>query len=285
SWYTQEVKEKIADQGTIAHIEEVPEDLRRIFTTAHDVAPQWHVRMQAAFQKFTDNSVSKTINLPHEATVDDIEKAYILAYEQGCNGITVYRDGCKEAQVLNVGTKTVNGHAELRVRPIKVEGATYRIETPLGTAFITVNHDGNRDPFEVFINVGRAGSEVAAMAEAIGRLISTTLRFGNHLPAKERAREIIEQLHGIGGANAVGFGVNRVRSLPDAVAKAIAMHFEIQNPKSKIQNEGRETEAKNVPMFLETKQIKRDLCPSCGAGALVLEEGCAKCYACGYSKC
>ncbi|MEK7127356.1 MAG: adenosylcobalamin-dependent ribonucleoside-diphosphate reductase, partial [Patescibacteria group bacterium] len=143
SWYTDTIKEKIVNEGTVAHIMEVPEQLKNVFVTAHDITPEWHVKMQAAFQKFTDNSVSKTINLPNSATVEDIKNAYTLAYQTGCNGITVYRDGCKDVQVLNIGTKPKEQSVikELPKRPVKVEGATYRIETPLGTAFITVNHD------------------------------------------------------------------------------------------------------------------------------------------------
>lgn len=277
SWYTEAVKEKIVNEGTVAHIMEVPQELKKVFVTAHDITPLWHVKTQAAFQKFTDNSVSKTINLSNSAAVEDIKNAYALAYQTGCNGITVYRDGCKEAQVLNIGTKKEQPVLkELPKRPVKVEGATYRIETPLGTAFITVNHDEENNPYELFINIGKAGSEVAAMAEALGRLISTTLRFGNHRPAKERALEIVDQLSGIGGAGVVGFGVNKVKSLPDAVAKAIAMHFGVVKEKTE--------ENKEFPV-LTVSPAKRDLCPSCGAAALVLEEGCSKCYACGFSKC
>jgi ribonucleoside-diphosphate reductase alpha chain len=290
-WYTEAVKEKIAAEGTVAHIDEIPEEIKRIFVTAHEIAPSWHVRMQAAFQKHTDNAVSKTINLPNSATAQDIKDAYVLAYRTGCKGITVYRDGCKETQVLNVGNKgqeTGNREPsvikELPKRPIRVEGATYRIETPLGTAFITVNHDEENNPYEVFINIGKAGSEVAAMAEALGRLISTTLRFGNHRPAKERALEIVDQLSGIGGAGVVGFGTNRVKSLPDAVAKAIAMHFGVDK---KYQGTGIQYQGKPEYQILTPNPlgIKRDLCPSCGAAAFVLEEGCSKCYACGFSKC
>lgn len=290
-WYTLEVREKIATQGTIAHIEEIPEDIRRLFVTAHDISYPWHVKMQAAFQKYTDNAVSKTINLPKSATVEEVKNAYLLAYTTNCNGITVYRDGCKEVQVLNLGTKEkANGQAkteivvaELQPRPMKVEGATYRIETPLGTAFITVNHDSDGNPFEVFVAIGKAGSEVAAMAEAIGRLISTTLRFGNHLPARERAREIVDQLRGIGGAGAVGFGDNKVRSLPDAVAKAIAIHFNLNGAKTK--DTGSEPVGNFKWQSENSSVVKRDLCPSCGEAALTFEEGCSKCYACGFSKC
>jgi len=290
-WYTPTVKEKISKAGTLAHVDEAPLEVKKIFPTAHDISYDWHVKMQAAFQKYTDNAVSKTINMINSASPEDVLKSYLLAYDSGCLGITVYRDGCKDAQVLNLGTaKKANGHAavsavsvpvELQPRPVKVEGATYRIETPLGTAFITVNHSASGDPFELFINIGRAGSEVAAMAEAIGRLISTTLRFGNHLPAKDRAREIVDQLRGIGGANAVGFGADRVRSLPDAVAKAIAMHFDL-NGKTESVSEP----ISNFKFQIENSSaVKRDLCPSCGAAAFVFEEGCSKCHSCGYAKC
>ncbi|MCL5431929.1 MAG: vitamin B12-dependent ribonucleotide reductase [Patescibacteria group bacterium] len=297
-WFTQGVKDKIADQGTIAHIEEIPQEIRKLFVTAHDLDYSWHVKMQAAFQKYTDNAVSKTINMANSATQEDIRNAYVMAYETGCRGITVYRDGSKEIQVLNLGTNDkpnghVNGHAnghaavaemKLKPRPVKVEGATYRIETPLGTAFITVNQDEEGNPFEVFMSVGKAGSEVAAMAEALGRLISTTLRFGNHLPARERAREIVDQLAGIGGGSAVGFGPNRVRSLPDAVAKAISLHFNL-NQVSRIEDKAENQQTIIHDSKYLTQSVKRDLCPSCGAAAFVYEEGCAKCLACGYSKC
>lgn len=288
-WYTDAVKEKIATEGTIAHIDEIPEEIKMLFRTAHDISPASHVQMQAAFQKYTDNAVSKTINLPNSATREDIKNAYLQAYETGCRGITVYRDGCKSVQVLNLGTKEkTNGHApvvttspELEPRPVKVEGATYRIETPLGRAFITVNHDVEGNPFEVFVIIGKAGSEVAAMAEAIGRLISTTLRFGNHKPARERAREIVDQLRGIGGSSSVGFGSDRVRSLPDAVAKAISLHFNLNGEPPKLSTEP-ELSPGQLPL---TTQVKRDLCPSCGAAAFIYEEGCSKCLSCGFSKC
>ncbi|MEK7503895.1 MAG: hypothetical protein AAB550_00100, partial [Patescibacteria group bacterium] len=160
----------------------------------------------------------------------------------------------------------------IKPRPMRVEGATYRIETPLGVSFITVNQDPDGNPFEVFVIIGKAGSEVAAMAEALGRLISTTLRFGNHLPARERAREIMQQLQGIGGGKSVGFGPNKIKSLPDAVARALGMHFGMigYQPESE------------TPKQLT---IHRDLCPKCGEATFAFEEGCKKCYGCGYSEC
>ncbi len=299
-FFSEALMDKVAKHGTIRDMEEIPEDVRKIFGTAHEIEPTWHVRMQAAFQKHTDNAVSKTINLRNESIVEDIKKAYMEAWETGCRGITVFRDGCKVEQVLNLGvrndqapmTNKPNGfahdHPVMKPRPVKVEGATYRIETPIGTSFITVNHDGEGNPFEVFVIIGRAGSEVAAMAEALGRLISTTLRFGNHLPAKQKIKEIMDQLHGIGGGSSIGFGVNKVRSLPDAIARALGMHFGLigfqeENPNVKLS----ETNVFQPELLqLEIKPTRKaDLCPGCGNVSLIFEEGCKKCYGCGYSQC
>jgi ribonucleoside-diphosphate reductase alpha chain len=303
-FYSEELMGQVAEKGTVRQIQEVPEDVRRIFGTAHEIDPQWHVRMQAMFQKNTDNAVSKTINFRHDVTVEEVKKAYMLAWETGCRGITVFRDGSKGDQVLNLGTngkvqnsnsQMTNGKIEeadtIKPRPVRVNGATYRIETPLGNAFITVNHDDDGNPFEVFVTIGKAGSEVAAMAEALGRLISTTLRFGNHLPAKERAKEIMDQLAGIGGGRSVGFGRQKIRSLPDAVAKAIGMHFGLvgfkQEPTERAKPAVQEellsggNGHSQIPLFVK----KTDLCPKCGEAALVFEEGCRKCYGCGYSEC
>ncbi len=307
-FYSEELMKKVAEHGTVRQMEEIPEDVRKVFGTAHEIEPIWHVKMQAAFQKYTDNGVSKTINLRNEVTVNDIKNAYMMAWDTGCRGITVFRDGCKGEQVLNLGTNSqipspnpqTNSNIQVPIkegpavkpRPVRVEGATYRIETPMGTAFITVNHDDDGNPFEVFVIIGKAGSEVAAMAEALGRLISTTLRFGNHIPAKERAKELMEQLSGIGGGRSVGFGITKVRSLPDAVAKAIGMHFgllgfsddgkKVKEPEPVQQTIEAVTDG-HMQMALFKK--KADLCPKCGETSLVFEEGCKKCYSCGYSEC
>ena len=275
-FHSEELMAKIAEHGVVRSLSEIPEDVRAVFGTAHEIDPQWHVKTQAVFQKYTDNGVSKTINLRHDTTVEDIKKAYMMAWETGCNGITVFRDGSKGEQVLNLGIKTSPQTQLIKPRPVKVEGATYQIETPVGSAFITVNHDSDGNPFELFVTIGKAGSEVAAMAEAIGRLISTTLRFGNHLPAKERAREIMDQLRGIGGGSAVGFGPNKIRSLPDAVAKAIGTHFGLIGYQAE-----QAPQAAQASLFAK----KPDLCPGCGNAELVFEEGCKKCYGCGYSEC
>ena len=285
-FWSEDLMAKVAEKGVVRDIEEVPEDVRKIFGTAHEIDIDWHIRTQTAFQKYTENAVSKTINLRHDATVDDVKKAYLAAWEGSCKGITIFRDGSKSEQVLNLGLnkkeEKKNDAAPTQVimeRPVKVEGATYRIVTPLGSAFITVNQDSEGNPFELFITIGKAGSEVAAMAEALGRMISTTLRFGNHKPPIERAREIVEQLKGIGGGRSVGFGPNKVRSLPDAVAKAISLHFGFNNV------------SHDAPGVIEAASDKEetkvvgDICPACGSPALVYQEGCSKCHACGHSEC
>lgn len=290
-FYSEELMEKVAQHGVIRNMEEIPEEVRNIFGTAHEIDPIWHIKIQSAFQKYTENAVSKTINLRHEATVEDVKNAYLTAWETGCKGITIFRDGSKDFQVLNLGTK--NGEAKegskevakpvIMERPLKVEGATYRILTPLGSAFITINQTPEGDPFELFITIGKAGSEVSAMAEAIGRMVSTNFRFGNHLPARERAREIMEQLQGIGGGRSVGFGPNKIRSLPDAVARAISLHFDF----STKQNSDIVAPPAQMPTIAQADVEMKvgDICPSCGAPAMVFEEGCAKCHACGHSEC
>lgn len=288
-FWSEDLMAKVAEKGVIRDIPEIPEDVRKLFGTAHEIDIDWHIRTQTAFQKYTENAVSKTINLRHDATVDDVKKSYLSAWEGNCKGITIFRDGSKGEQVLNLGLnkkeeKTSDpAHAPQLIldRPMKVEGATYRIVTPLGSAFITVNQDANGNPFEVFITIGKAGSEVAAMAEALGRMISTTLRFGNHLPPLERAKEIVEQLKGIGGGRSVGFGPNKIRSLPDAVAKALSLHFGFASAEPNHQEAQPEVSAIED---VGTKTVG-DICPACGSPALVYQEGCSKCYACGHSEC
>jgi ribonucleoside-diphosphate reductase alpha chain len=290
-FWSDELKAKVSEKGVIRNIPEIPEDVKKVFGTAHEVDIEWHIKTQSIFQKYTENAVSKTINLRHDATIDDVKKAYLMAWETNCKGITIFRDGSKSTQVLNLGV----GKKEepktgvpvqtqiIQDRPVRVDGATYKIITPLGSAFITVNQDPNGNPFEVFITIGKAGSEVAAMAEALGRMISTTLRFGNHLPPRERAREIVEQLRGIGGSRSVGFGPNKIRSLPDAVAKALSLHFGFTSNGENHQVP-QQVQVEGLPKEVELEKVG-DICPSCGSPALVYEEGCAKCHACGHSEC
>lgn len=269
-FWSEDLMNKILARGSIHDLQEVPEDIRNIFVTAHEVEPHWHVRMQAAFQKHTDNGVSKTINMPNDATRQEIEDAYLLAYGLGCIGITVFRDGCKDTQVLHIGA--VPEETTPRARSVKLQGATYRKNTPVGAAYITVNNGGDsQKPFEVFINVGKAGSDVAAIAEGLGRLISLILRTSD---PHERAQDIVGQLRGIGSGRPQGFGQQRVMSLPDAVAQVIAEHIGI----------GATSLLPGLP-DMDESSLRGDLCPECGQATFVFEESCKKCYGCGYAEC
>ncbi len=282
--YSEEMMKAVVERGTVRGLSGVPEEIQRTFVTAHEIGTEWHVRMQATFQQHTDNGVSKTINLPHSATEEDVAKAYLMAYELGCIGITVFRDGCKGDQVLHVGTRkdeteagpTVEVGTGIKPRPEALPGKTYRMQTPVGTAFITVNDNGKGagEPFEVFVSVGKAGSETMAHAEALGRLISLVLRLPlpEDMSPQDRVAEIVGQLSGIGGGRPLGFGRKRILSLPDALAQALAQHVGL--------TEVREQKQTNMPL---TKV--GDLCPDCQQATLVNEEGCRKCYSCGFSEC
>ena len=301
-FYSPELMEKVARHGTLHGIAEVPEHVRRVFVTAHEIAPEWHVRMQAAFQKHTDNGVSKTINLPNSATVEDVAHAYQMAYDLGCLGITVFRDGCKSAhggQVLHVGTGKAEGDSgaaaaqtseakamtaedatvekasmAVKPRPRTLRGVTYRVDTPLGTGYVHVNQGASGEPFEIFLNVGKAGSDVQADAEALGRLISLILRMPSPLTPRERVDEVVKQLDRIGGRRDAGLGLSRVRSIPDAIAQVLAEHVGLREPGAEQAREAREGRVKAT-----------DLCPDCQNFTLVFEEGCQKCHVCGFSEC
>lgn len=224
------LREMVADVGVVRGIADIPEKMRDVFGTAHEIHHDWHIKMQAAFQRHTENAVSKTINMVNEVTDADIKEAYLLAWKTGCKGVTVFRDGCKDIQVLNTGVKNGSIKEEVEIeptiiRPYKIMGATYRLNTPVGTGFFTINTDQAGEPMEVFINIGKAGSDVQAMAEALGRVISISLRFRGALKPIEKAQEIALQLAGIGGRRSVGFGPNKILSLPDAIALSLATHF------------------------------------------------------------
>lgn len=312
-FWSEEVKSQVEKSGVVRGIAEIPAPIRQIFGTAHEISPQWHVKMQAVFQKYTQNAVSKTINLTQETTPEDVLGAYLLAWESGCKGITVFRDGSKDVQVLNMGMKNKeekNGEIKLPIgeRPFKISGTTYKLMTPVGSAFVTINQDELGNPLEVFINVGKAGSDVAAMAEALGRTISATLRFESGLSPKERAKEIAHQLSGIGGRRSVGFGPNKILSLPDAVSIALSYQYGFQiNGNLKVgtalftngtplngtgsavmakenRDSGTHDLIAETVSFIEAPS-PGDICPSCGASALVYQEGCSKCHACGHSEC
>lgn len=286
---TPAVREEVLKHGTARNVAGIPEDLQRVFVTAHEVAPAWHIRHQGAFQAHTDNGVSKTINLPSHATPEDIREAYLLAYEVGCLGITVYRDGCKGSQVLNVGVKeegkaTGRGAPRrekairqgVKPRPTKVIGTTTFIHTPVGEAFVTINEDGSGNPLEMFVTVGKSGSDIVADAEAIGRLVSFALRAEAMMPPRERLYRIARQLRGIGGSRSTGLGPGKVRSLADGIAQVIFDYL------GSIEAGGGPEKA---GPGLASSAAGRDLCSVCGNATLALEEGCKKCHSCGYAEC
>jgi ribonucleoside-diphosphate reductase alpha chain len=271
---------EVAHRGSLAGVEGVPAAARAVFKTAHEIDAVWHVRHQAAFQKHTDNGVSKTINLPERATEEDVAAAYRQAWDLGCLGITVFRDGSKGSQVLNMGLRGEGAAADagqrgVKPRPHSLTGATYRMETPIGTAFITVNDNGGGEPFEVFVQVGKAGSDTMAVAEALGRLVSLVLRLPSPLSPRQRLEAAISQLSFIGGGQPTGFGAAKVLSLPDALARTLAEHI----------GQSREEMEAAARAGGPTPRRVGDLCKECGQATLIYEEGCKKCVSCGFNEC
>src|SRR6058998_1757133 len=300
-WREDLVKKILVNHGSPRGLNEIPEKWQRVFATAHDVAPGWHVRMQAAFQDWCDAAVSKTINLPREATVEDVKKAYLLAFDLHCKGITVYRDGSREDQVLNIGVagaeKPKEIHVEVprepaivrpRARPDVITGRTQKILTGYGALYVTVNEE-EKGLFEVFAQIGRGGGYTASFTEGIARLVSLCLRSG--VPVDE----IIDQLEGIRSPRiAIDHG-ERVYSIPDAIAKAIKRHIGMQKtgvqPPVETYNELGGAVETDVELEKESRDaaelLRKGLnpeCPECGK-SLVFEEGCVKCHSCGYSEC
>jgi ribonucleoside-diphosphate reductase alpha chain len=340
-WFSEALMQRIAAEGHI-HFDEVPEAIQRAFVTAHDVTPEWHIRMQAAFQEFTDSAISKTCNFPETATQEDVRQIYELAYSLGCKGVTVYRDNSRPMQVLSTGktakevaasepaaaaveavASAAEGElaeargqiAELetelervrrqlheaeaenaqrrqkRSRPDLLRGMTRRIETPLGTAYVTITEDELGQPFEVFISLGKAGAPLMADVEAIGRLISLGLRSGIPMTAIHR------QLRGISSDKVIGLGVNKVMSVPDAIAIAIEKWMQEKN--EGVQQEllappgsraGRQVAANPGPDGVQSARDEAHTphllgaCPDCGS-QLEFAEGCVKCHVCGFSEC
>ncbi|GAP20280.1 adenosylcobalamin-dependent ribonucleoside-diphosphate reductase [Leptolinea tardivitalis] len=311
--------EQVMADGSCQHVDAVPEELRDYFVVSQDITAEEHVRMQAAMQAFVDNSLSKTINFNAGATVDDVSTAYRLAWKLGCKGITVYVTGSREQVVLETlatAEKKKGGNgatpaaeygisqhpaeaeethqlmmwSEVRKpRPRALPGYTFSTETPLGKAFITINENGGSQPFEIFINSAKAGSETAAVSEALGRLISFILRLSSTVEPKERLKEVVKQLAGIGGGRSLGFGPNRIRSMPDGLAHVLEEYLaqrEERLANSGIPHTHAEVHEISIPMVADQPLLKiGDLCPECGEAAVINEEGCRKCYACGYSEC
>lgn len=297
--YSDELMEKIVAHGALEGIDDLPPQVRAAFVTAHEIEPEWHIKMQAAFQKYTHNAVSKTVNFPNEATVEQVEEVFILANQLGCKGVTVYRDGSRDEQVLTVGADRggqaakaegtgssdapkhgngvngVWGHVKPIDRPDRLDGFTAAKETPVGKLFLTLN-TLNGHPVELFAQIGKAGSDISAFTEAIARLMSIALRSGID------PQEVADQLLGIGGSRSIGFGPNRIRSVPDAIGQFLDEY--LNQPSGEEQAEHEETGP--VQDVLPLTPGKRfGLCPQCGTWNLVHVEGCLKCLACGYSEC
>jgi ribonucleoside-diphosphate reductase alpha chain len=316
--------DKVMEHGTCQDVTQIPAALRQVFVVSADISAEEHVRTQAALQAFVDNSISKTVNFPEGATEDEVAMAYQHAWEMGCKGITVYVTGSRQIVVLETkatakqkqepepvvvpvpeSDQLTIWHEEKKPRPRRLRGYTYNANTPLGKAFVTINENGGDQPFEIFINTSKAGSDTAAVSEAIGRLISYILRLASPVAPVERLREVWRQLLGIGGGRSLGFGPNRVRSLPDGVAQVLGEYLEMKDseptfvdaPTLSAHTGGNGGNGHHVKpghghgAAEEARPAEQlalkigDLCPECGEAAFVNEEGCRKCYACGYSEC
>jgi ribonucleoside-diphosphate reductase alpha chain len=346
-WYSEDLMRRIAESGHI-NFDEVPDRWRRVFVTANHIKPEWHIRMQAAFQEYNDSAISKTCNFANDATEAYVEEIYRLAFHLGCKGVTVYRDGSREMQVLSAGAtakkvqRAVTGTAEepaastalsaltadlrgelaelrlenerlrklvldleaenlqrrqKRSRPELLRGTTRRVETPLGTLYVTITEDDRGQPFEIFMSLGKAGGALMADVEAMGRLISLALRSG--IPMKELHR----QLRGISSDRVIGLGPSKIMSVPDAVGIAIEKWMQ---EKAGIQQElipgmaatGEHPTLAQAPvvqaqpvaeggsqMMLEgMPPALIGACPDCGS-QLEFAEGCMKCHVCGFSEC
>lgn len=278
-FWSRELMERIADSGTIRDFKEIPQDLKAIFLTAHDITPSDHIRMQAAFQKYVDNAVSKTVNFPHDATPDDVREAYLLAYKLGCKGVTVYRDGSREEQVLSTGkTKKLTSSSQEqgdtnqmgkivpRKRPDVIRGSTRLIRTGCGNIYVTINEDEKGHLFELFTSMGKAGGCAASQAEAIGRLVSLAFR-SNIDPA-----EVVKQLKGISCHQQAWSNGGKILSCSDAIAKAIEKY----NQRAEKGGNGHKDTVNPVMLI--------GACPECG-GSVEHEGGCVVCHNCGFTKC
>ncbi len=273
-FYSKDLIRDIAHNGSVQGISAIPTKYRQVFETAHDITPRNHIDIQAAFQKHTNNAVSKTINFSQSATEEDVKEAFLLSYQLNCKGVTIYRDGCREGQVLSIGktdTKTAavaptptTGRPIKRDRPAMLSGCTYQMTTGCGPMYVTINEDDKRRPFELFNTVGKAGGCAASQCEAIGRLVSLAWRSGM------AAEPIVKQLIGISCHKPFGFGEKRVTSCADAIAQAVRLHLERSNGFKDAS--------------LNDSNAMFGACPECG-GVIEHEGGCCICHACGYSEC
>jgi ribonucleoside-diphosphate reductase alpha chain len=294
--------EKIAERNTLHGMDEIPEDIKKVFVTAHDIVPEWHIRMQAAFQKSVDNAVSKTVNFPHEATRDDVRMAYVLAYKEGCKGLTVYRDGSRDEQVLSTGATSTSAAVPVttsaasvkegrekiipRSRPSMTMGVTQKVSTGCGSLYVTINSD-EKGLCEVFAQMGKSGGCAASQSEAVSRLISLTLRAGIDIEA------VLKQIKGIRCPSPLWDKGNMVLSCPDAIAKAIERFIQsggVTKAAASVKLNGTAAMAKKMDsetlsakVTSGTKELA-GMCPDCG-NILEYVEDCVLCRFCGYSKC
>ena len=299
-FYSEGLMREVAGKGSLKDIGGVPDDVKRLFMTAFDIAPEWHVRMQAAFQKHVDNAVSKTVNLPHDAKPEDVSRIYWLAYSLGTKGITVYRDGSRDEQVLSVKKDAAAAPQpepepaeELKItpreRPEIISGTTQKLTTGCGNLYVTVNED-ERGPFELFTAMGKAGGCASSQAEAISRLISLALRAGIDIDL------IIKQLQGVRCPNPAWMNGELILSCADAIARSMRLYIEMrakQGPVAALPKLAAEP-AKAVPPGKAAGPAKIShslsgekivsVCPDCG-GHIEQQEGCLLCRGCGYSKC
>ncbi|MEI8259436.1 MAG: response regulator SirA, partial [Deltaproteobacteria bacterium] len=298
-WYSTDLMERIAKTGHVNHAE-VPAKWQRVFVTANAIAPEWHIKMQAAFQKHCDASISKTINFPHDSTVEDVRKIYLLAYEHRCKGVTVYRDGCRQNQPMALADKKATEKKEDKtrkpIRPIPLPEIMSAIRlkqiTPFGNMHIKIVVDPiSQREFEIFAQLGKGGDIACSDLEAMCRLISLYLRVNGSLD------DIVAQLDGIGSSLSVPTKDGRIASLADGLAKAIQKYqrakavsglHSLLLGKSDLSGIARGTKAEHIPGLAssngdELNQFKIR-CPEC-SGVLIFEEGCNKCHGCGYAQC
>ena len=276
-WYSDEIMKRVVETGSCQEVAGVPASVQEVFKVSPEIECAWHVKMQAAFQKHTEDAVSKTINLPKNATVADVEEAYRLAWELGCKGITIYRDGSRSKQVLSAGTSKTQISPRRNLKSIpkiggvrRRQGDTLSVDTSYGTVHVTINkHPFDKQPFECFMELGKSGTETKALTEALGRVSSLHLSSPSIDSPRKILEQIAEQLGGIGGGAHIGFGEEKVISAPDGIAKAILNY---------LTNEMVEESA------LE-QRTRLDICPKCNQSTLAKGVGCNLCQSCGFSSC
>ena len=279
-FYSKELLRVVGLKGSLEGISDVPEEIKKVFITAHEIQPEWHIQMQAAFQEYTDNAVSKTVNFPNSATVEDVAKVYRLAHDLGCKGVTIYRDGSRDSQVLNKGTskKGKEDSFATRGRPKVLNGFTTKLNTGQGSLYITINTDENNSPIEVFANIGKSGGDTAALAEAIGRLISISLQKGIKI------EELSKTLIGITGSKPVWNDGVLIKSVPDGIGQLLLTEFGTKREGERPLTTAHPSVSTRGATKKDKKVVSGPECPECG-NAMETEGGCTVCRTCGYSHC